>query len=211
MVSKDHKAMRADECFRHLLGVMSSKQFLEMKSLGGELPIYIAPYEPRKAFEIEEMVCKLVSHLAQQGLSVVHIDIYELAMDILKEKKIFPVLIKKESEYPKETLQRTLRNTIKTEQDVPRKLTETIQAETIDGKPDILILSGVGKVFPYLRSHNILNNIESVTKGFPTVLFFPGEYRVDPVHGSSLDVFGLFSSGGYYRAINIYHCECPEA
>lgn len=211
MSIKDHTKMREDECLRHLLGVMSSKKFLGMTALGGELPIYIAPYEPRKAFETEVMVGKLVSRLAQQGLSVVHVDIYELAMGILKEKKIFPILIAKEADYPKETLMRTLRNTIKTEQEVPRKLVEILQEQTIDGKPDILILSGVGKVFPYMRSHNILNNIESVTKGFPTVLFFPGEYRVDPIHGSSLDVFGLFSSGGYYRAINIYHCECPEA
>ena len=50
-------------------------------------------------------------------------------------------------------------------------------AEAIDRQPhDVIFLSGVGEVYPYIRSHNVLNNLQSTAKDKPTVLFFPGSY-----------------------------------
>ena len=33
---------------------------------------------------------------------------------------------------------------------------------------DVLFLSGIGEVFPYIRSHNVLNNLQSTAKDKPT-------------------------------------------
>jgi hypothetical protein len=71
----------------------------------------------------------------------------------------------------------------------------------------VLFLSGVGEVFPYIRSHNVLNNLQSTAKEKPTVLFFPGSYTFTQISGSSLDLFGRLRDDRYYRAFNIYHCE----
>ena len=76
-----------------------------------------------------------------------------------------------------------------------------------DREFDILFLTGVGEVFPYLRSHTILNNLQSVATEKPTVLFFPGEYRHTIEEGSSLELFGLLRDDKYYRAFNIYHFQ----
>ena len=72
---------------------------------------------------------------------------------------------------------------------------------------DVLFLSGVGEVFPYIRSHNVLNNLQSTAKDKPTVMFFPGEYTHSPESGASLDLFGRLHDDKYYRAFNIFHCE----
>jgi hypothetical protein len=72
---------------------------------------------------------------------------------------------------------------------------------------DVLFLSGVGEVFPYIRSHNVLNNLQSTAKDKPTVLFFPGIYSHSLESGASLDLFGRFRDDKYYRAFNIFHCE----
>lgn len=72
---------------------------------------------------------------------------------------------------------------------------------------DVLFLSGIGEVFPYIRSHNVLNNLQSTAKNQPTILFFPGEYRHSLEHGASLELFGLLHDDKYYRAFNIYEIQ----
>ena len=72
---------------------------------------------------------------------------------------------------------------------------------------EVLFLSGIGEVFPYIRSHNVLNNLQSTAKEQPTVLFFPGAYSHSLESGASLDLFGRLRDDKYYRAFNIFHCE----
>ncbi len=72
---------------------------------------------------------------------------------------------------------------------------------------EVLFLSGVGEVFPYIRSHNVLNNLQSVAKEKPTIMFFPGVFTHSLESGASLDLFGRLHDDKYYRAFNIFHCE----
>jgi hypothetical protein len=66
------------------------------------------------------------------------------------------------------------------------------------------VINGVGEVYPYIRPHNVLNNLQRVAKDQPTVLFFPGAYTHSLEKGTSLDLFGRLHDDKYYRAFNIY-------
>jgi len=68
---------------------------------------------------------------------------------------------------------------------------------------DCLFITGVGQVYPYIRSHNVLNNLQSKAKDRPTVMFFPGAYKTSPQDGTSLNLFGRLPNDKYYRAFNI--------
>ena len=59
----------------------------------------------------------------------------------------------------------------------------------------VIFLTGVGKVFPFVRSHNVLNNLHLVLDYIPVVMFYPGEWN-----GQSLSLFGTINDGNYYRA-----------
>jgi hypothetical protein len=72
---------------------------------------------------------------------------------------------------------------------------------------DVMFITGVGEVFPYIRSHNVLNNLQSAAKDKPTVMFFPGKYTHSLEGGASLDLFNIHQNDKYYRAFNIYHYE----
>jgi len=72
---------------------------------------------------------------------------------------------------------------------------------------DIFFLTGIGEVFPYIRSHNVLNNLQSVVKGKPMLMFFPGRYDQSDTLGSSLVLFGRLKDDQYYRAKNILEQE----
>jgi hypothetical protein len=52
-------------------------------------------------------------------------------------------------------------------------LVPAIAAKLASTDFEVLFLSGVGEVFPYIRSHNVLNNLQSTAKEKPTVMFFP--------------------------------------
>ena len=91
--------------------------------------------------------------------------------------------------------------------DVETVVTPEISRRLETNPCDVLFLSGVGEVFPYVRSHNVLNNLQRVAKDQPTVLFFPGEYTHSLEQGASLDLFGRLHDDKYYRAFNIYDCE----
>ena len=59
----------------------------------------------------------------------------------------------------------------------------------------IVFLTGVGKIFPFVRSHKILNNLHQSFNKAPVVMFYPGKYD-----GQSLELFGEFKDDNYYRA-----------
>jgi len=68
---------------------------------------------------------------------------------------------------------------------------------------EVIFIKGIGEVFPYIRSHNLLTNLQKILKNEPSIIFFPGSYHNDPKFGSSLNLFCEFSNDNYYRAFNI--------
>ena len=85
----------------------------------------------------------------------------------------------------------------------PEEIAKKMKESTFD----IMFITGVGEVFPYIRSHNILNNLQKVAKEKPTVMFFPGDYKHSLESGASLELFEKLRDDKYYRAFNIFHYE----
>jgi hypothetical protein len=71
----------------------------------------------------------------------------------------------------------------------------------------LTLLTGAGRVYPFLRTHTIFESLQPAMLRHPVVLFFPGEYTQDPTGGSQLRLFGSLPSprihNPYYRAINL--------
>ena len=80
-----------------------------------------------------------------------------------------------------------------------------IRERTAERPFRVLFLTGVGEVFPVIRSHLILNNLQSVLKDAPTIIFFPGRYAHGFANGSSLQVLCRLEEDHYYRAHNLLH------
>jgi len=63
---------------------------------------------------------------------------------------------------------------------------------------DLILMSGVGNVYPWIRAHSLLNNLQQVTGNKPLVLFYPGEYD-----GQALRLFGKLGGNNCYRAFRL--------
>lgn len=193
----------AKERFDHLVEVISSERFLKKQGLGNEVPFFICPYDPEDAVEMERQRGHLTNQLTNRGLTVLEINLYDLSVELLHGRGIWADVLEAESSISKTELKELLQGVL----DPETHLIPAI-AERLNSTPyDVLFLSGVGEVFPYIRSHNVLNNLQSTAKDRPTVMFFPGSYTHELATGASLDLFGRLHDDKYYRAFNIFHYE----
>ena len=191
------------ERFQHLFAVISGQRFLNKQGLGNEVPFFICPYKPEESVEMERLQRQLVNRLEQAGVRILEINLYDLSIEILKERDIWSQIIEMEDSVAKEQLKELLQGVL----DPEAHIVPSIAAKLASTEFEVLFLSGVGEVFPYIRSHNVLNNLQSTAKEKPTVVFFPGDYTHSLESGASLDLFGKLNDDKYYRAFNIFHCE----
>jgi hypothetical protein len=185
-----------DYSFDNLFQVISSQGFLKMESLGGEIPFYISAYDAKQELEVQKAIRGLRKKLESNGIPVLEINLYDLTCEILENDDGGMELMKrveKKSKNKKKFL-RALQSSLNIHEVLMEKIAENIKA----AGAKVYFITGIGLVFPFIRSHNILNNLQNIAKDAPTVTFFPGEYN-----GESLNLFGLFKDDNYYRAFNI--------
>lgn len=187
----------------HLFAVISGRRFLDKQGLGNEVPFFICPFKPEEAEEMARLQRQLVNRLAQAGVRVLEINLYDLAIDLLQAREVWHRILDIEPSVDKEQLKELLQGVL----DPEAHLIPAIATRLASQDYQVLFLSGVGEVFPYIRSHQVLNNLQSTAKDRPTVLFFPGAYTHSLASGASLDLFGRLHDDKYYRAFNIFHCE----
>lgn len=184
--------------FNHLNSIVASDKFLNREGYS-EVPFFICPYNPQISIEMDKIRDILIDNLKHKGIKVLEINLYDLAINILTERNVLKQIIENETDFEKQELKESLQSMLNT-QDV---LKEEIERLLIKDDYKLVFLSGVGEVFPYIRSHNILNNLQSIVKSMPMVMFFPGEYKYIENEGSSLRLFNIMLDDRYYRAFNI--------
>lgn len=191
------------ERFQHLFDVISGQRFLQMKSLGNEVPFFICPFKPEETVEMERLEHQLGKRLEQSGIQVLEINLYDLCVELVQERGIWEKVLAIEEQVSKGEILELLQNVLDPKDHlipaIARKLSQSPEYQ-------VLFLTGVGATFPHTRSHNVLENLQSTAKTRPTVMFFPGTYTHSLESGASLNLFGRLN-GKYYRAFNIYDCE----
>jgi len=187
------KKERLDEKFQKLFNNLTQESFLSMEALGGEIPFYIVPYNPEQENEVLQKIKQLQSRLAHEGISVLEINLYELSLQMLSQRNVLEKIIAKERELSKSKLFKTLQSVLDSE----TKLVPEIRKIVQENPSKIIFLTGIANVYPYIRSHTVLNNLQNSIKDRPTVMFFPGTYDKE------LSLFGRLKDDNYYRAFNL--------
>lgn len=181
-----------------LTEVLASPRLREHRGLG-EPPFFILPYEPRESVSTAVLRAKLPQRLSERAITALDIDLYDLTVELLAERGLWDRVLSIESEVSKEELRELMQNVL----DPETHLTPAIKARMADAEPfDLLLIGGVGEVFPFVRSHSVLNNLARVVGEKPVLLFFPGEFA-QGTSGASLRLFGRVPNDRFYRATDI--------
>lgn len=122
-------------------------------------------------------------------------DLYDIVIDILQEKGHLDKCYEFEQKKGFDRITKAVGNTLRiTAQD--SLIISYIREHTPD--QSVVFLAGIGKCFPLLRSHTVLNNLHQVIDHVPVVLFYPGKYD-----GQELILFGEIKDDNYYRAFKL--------
>ena len=169
----------------------SDEVFLSNKGLSNEVGIHVFCYDPHDELTVRDYFANLNQ---QQDLSfrLIECDLYKIFLQICEEKRILKAIPAMEKKKGSEGLLKQLQKIASPEAFVERMQYEPHQ------HGDILLITGVGKVYPFMRSHNILDNIQHLFADIPVVMLYPGKFD-----GQELSLFDEFHDGNYYRAFNM--------
>ncbi len=188
------KIENLDKKFGGLFHKISKESFLKMEALGGEIPFYISAFNPAQQVEVDKHVRSLKNRLEKNGISILEINLHSLCIKMLSKRGLLDKILDKEKAMNKNRFLKVIQAPLDIEHNVV-----PVIADLINSQPcDVVFLTQIGLVYPFIRSHTILNNLQSVIKNVSTVIFFPGIYN-----GNSLQLFGRLKDDNYYRAFNL--------
>ncbi len=181
--------------FENLYKIISSPRFLKKEGLGGDLPFFIHSFPVEKLSEVEIHTEYLIKRLQSDGVEILEVNLYFLCMDILKRENIFDKIIAQEQSWSnKLRLMRILSGPL----NIDNVVIPEIHKRLAETNSKILLLSGIGAAFPFIRSHTILNNLQTLVGNIPLIMLFPGTYN-----NQSLNLFDIIKDENYYRAHNL--------
>ena len=180
--------------FEQIFTQVTTEKFLSMQALGGEEPFFIYSFDPIMQDLVSSETKRLQKRVEQAGHSVLVIDLYQLTIKMLNERNMLTKILDKEQSIPKSKLLQTLQNML----DVETKIMPEIQKLVDEKQTSMVFIEGVGEVYPYIRSHTVINNLQKVIVDRPTLMFFPGRFD-----GHKLVLFNRVHDDNHYRAFNI--------
>ncbi len=172
-------------------------EFRKGKGLGNEINFWIFDYAPQDEMAVRQHIDYLHANInaERDDIRIVVYDLFEIMLRHLEDKKYLDKVLQMEAAKGSERIMSPIKKTLRLT--LPDDVVVSTIAENVDSVRDIIFISGVGKAWPFIRSHTVLNNLHSRIEGTPVVMFFPGEYT------SELRLFGEIRDDNYYRAFRL--------
>lgn len=167
------------------------------RGTANEVNFWIFDYDAEDEMAVRSQVAYLLGRVNdhRDDVRIVHYDLYSLMLEILREKNYLDKVVAMEEAKGSNAIINPIKKTLRLTLDgdlIIQKITQGLVPER-----DIIFLAGIGKAWPIIRSHTILNNLHSRVDKNPLVMFFPGEYT------NELRLFGEITDDNYYRAFRL--------
>lgn len=182
------------ERLNKILPRITSKDFLTSKGLGNEIGFWVFDYPAERELEIRDFLAGiLIPGLKASDINARSVNLFQLVKEILVERNLLEKAIQMQQAKGDESTLAALRSVLKED-----KLAQKIAAQFDIPNLDLLILTGVGSVYPMLRTHTLLSALHPIMGNTPLLMFFPGKYD-----GHSLRLFNTLAEDHYYRAFRL--------
>lgn len=187
--------MNTEDRFDKIERKVTEPSFMKNMGLGNEVGYYVFDYPPIDELYIRNRIDRLVDKVnsLSSDNKIAVFDLYEIVINVLNEKGYLDLCGRFEKKNGFDRITKSVSDMLRVSDTegnlIIKYIKENVQPNTI------IFLTGVGKCYPILRSHNILNNLHQVIDDVPVVLFYPGKFD-----GQSLLLFGEIKDDNYYRA-----------
>lgn len=201
-MSLTQRDLVADE--KHLYRVLRSERFLKMEGLSKEVPFFIYHFPPGWADDVAAMRDRVQTRLqTDDGLRITEVNLYDVAIELLQARGVWDRVLSLEATMEKAEFREVLQGML----DPHDHLAPAIRSQLDASPSDMVFLTGIGEVFPFIRTHTVLENLQSVVTGRPMLAWFPGTYEFTHSSGHQLRALNLSASDSYYRAKDILEQE----
>ena len=165
-------------------------EFLEGKGLSNEVNIQFFCYDPKDEMAVRHFTEKLMT---DQSLKchLIEYNLYKVFLSICDEKRITDRVAQQEDkkgmQFILDQMKRMASNTA---------FIEKMRA-TPHGPGDVILITGVGEAFPFIRVHALLEAMQPHFNDVPILILYPGTFD-----GRSVTLFDKLTPNPYYRAFN---------
>ena len=177
--------------------MIQKSSFRKNKGLGNEVGYYIFDYPADKELYIRERIeyIRKKNENSPDVFKVVVFDLYDIIIDILIKRGYLEKCFEFEKTKGFDRVTKSISNMLRI-----TSADSLIVRHIKDNSPknSVIFITGIGKCYPILRSHTVLNNLHQVIDDIPVVLFYPGKYN-----GQELVLFGEKKDDNYYRAFKL--------
>ena len=183
------------ERLNQILPRVTSDDFLRGAGISNEIAFYILDYPPEQELVVREHVRFLIDRIpkTKPELRVAHVNLFDLVLDYLRGRNLLDRSLQMQREKGNDALMKALRAALH-----ENKLAQVFEQAARPSENNLVLVSGVGSIYPLVRSHTLLNNLHAITGETPLLIFYPGRYD-----GQSLRFFGKLKNNNYYRAFKL--------
>lgn len=166
-------------------------ELLEGKGLSNEVNIRIFCYDAADEMIVRHFLEQIV---VDQSLNcrLVERNLYKIFLSICDDKRITEKASQMEEKKGKEFLLNNLQKFANN-----KSFVDKMQYKPHE-QGDVLLLTGVGEVFPFMRIHSLLEALQPEFSDIPVLVMYPGKYD-----GRFVRLFDKLEPSPYYRAFSI--------
>jgi len=177
--------------------VIRKPSFRQSSGRANEVNYWIFDYPPERELEVRERIEYLrnKNQSGTDGFELVVFDLYDIIIDFLEQKGFMEKCYGFECKAGIARITKAVNNSLKVNDD-DSLIVQYIKDHTPENA--VVFLIGIGKCYPILRSHKVLNNLHQAFVRVPVVMFFPGTYNEQ-----ELILFNEIKDDNYYRAFRL--------
>ena len=170
---------------------LADPDFLANRGLGNEVGIYTLCYDPALELYARDLLASIAS---DDGLPcrVVEHNLYDIALARLETRRLLAKMPAMERKHPPSWVMRQM------DKVCPASMYARAIADVPREPGDVILITGIGEIYPFLRLHSLLDNIQPLVRDVPVVAAYPGRFD-----GKTLRLFGRLEDENYYRAFDL--------
>lgn len=175
----------------NLKAEIQKDDFLEGKGLSNEVNIRIFCYDPKEEMTVRHFL-RQITRDSSLKCHLIPCNLYKMFLEICDEKRITNKAAAMEERKGKDYLVKQIQRIANNKAFVTKMQYESHEIG------DVLLITGVGEVFPFMRIHSLLEALQPEFPDIPIVVMYPGTYD-----GRFVKLFDKMKPNAYYRAFEI--------
>ena len=174
----------------NLKALIQEPEFLEGKGLSNEVNIRIFCYDPKEEMAVRHFTQKLI---LDQNLTcrLIEYNLYKVFLSICDDKRITDRVAQQEEKKGKQFVLDQMKRMATSSSFITKMQYEPHEPG------DVILITGVGEAFPFIRVHALLDAMQPYFSDVPVLVMYPGTFD-----GHYVRLFDKLMPNAYYRAFN---------